>query len=121
MSENEADILSQIYAAITTEPTILTPPFVEELITKILPLAESDADNDTVEDAINLLYRQFKDVRDKIKLVRRKSRGFGNAEAEVIPGYEALTNNHPDIKKLEANFKKRIQPPSIPPAPDAKN
>lgn len=121
MNENEVDILSQIYAAITTAPAILTPPFIEELITKILPLAESGADNDTVEDAINRLYRQFKDVRDEIKALKHKDRGFGNAKPEVTPGYETLTNNHPDIKKLEANFKNRIQPPSIPPAPDAKN
>ena len=119
MNENEVDILSQIYAAITTAPTILTPPFIEELITKILPLAESDANNDTVENAINLLYRQFKDVRDKIKALKRKN--LDDAEPEVTPGYETLTNNYPNIKKLEANFKKRIQPPSIPPAPDAKN
>lgn len=119
MNENEADILSQIYAAITTEPTILTPPFVEELITKILPLAESDADNDTVEDAINLLYRQFKDVRDKIKALKRKN--LDDAEPEITPGYETITNNYPDIKKLEAHLKKRIETASIPPAPNAKN
>ncbi len=119
MNENEVDILSQIYAAITTAPAILTPPFVEELITKILPLAESDADNDTVEDAINLLYRQFKDVRDKIKALKRKN--LDDAESEVTPGYETVTNTYPDIKKLEANFKKRIQKALNPPASDAKN
>jgi hypothetical protein len=119
MNENEVNILSEIYAAITTAPAILTPPFIEELITKILPLAESGADNDTVEDAINVLYRQFKDVRDKIKALKRKN--LDDAESEVTPGYETLTNNYPDIKKLEANLKQRIQPPSIPPAPDAKN
>lgn len=119
MNENEVDILSQIYAAITTAPAILTPPFIEELITKILPLAESGADNDTVENAINVLYRQFKDVRDEIKALKRKN--LDDAEPEVTPGYETITNNYPDIKKLEAHLKKRIDKPSIPPAPNAKN
>jgi hypothetical protein len=116
---NEADILSQIYTAITTAPEILTPPFIEQLIADVLPLAESDADSDTVEDAINEIYRQFKDVRDKIKALKRKN--LDDAEAEIAPGYETIINNHPDIKKLETILKKRIQQVSNPPAPDAKN
>ena len=103
---NEVDILCQIYNAITTAPTILTPAFIEQLLTQILPLAESDADNDTVEEAINALYKQFREVRDKIKSVNRKN--LDDAEAEVTPGYETLINTYPDIKKLEASLKKRI-------------
>src|SRR4028119_2332181 len=109
---NEVDILSQIYNAITTAPTILTPAFIEQLLTQILPLAESDADNDTVEEAINSLYKQFREVRDKIKILNRKN--LDDAEAEVTPGYETLINTYPDIKKLErseklkASLKKRI-------------
>lgn len=116
---NEADILSQIYAAITTAPEILTPPFAEQLIARVLPLAESDADNDTVEDAINAIYRQFTDVRNQIKLVNRKS--LDDAEAEVTPGYDTLTNTYPDLKKLEAELKKRIQKALNSPTSDAKN
>jgi hypothetical protein len=112
-------ILSEMYNAITTAPAILTPPFVGQLLAKVLPLVESDADNDTVEDAINVLYRQFKDVRDKIKALKRKN--LDDAESEVTPGYETLTNTYPDIKKLEANLKKRIENDPNPPAPDAKN
>ncbi len=48
-------------------------------------------------------------------------KNLDDAEPEVTPGYETLTNTYPDIKKLEANLKKRIQTASIPPAPDAKN
>ena len=103
---NEVDILSQIYNAITTAPTILTPAFIEQLLTKILPLAESDADNDTVEEAINALYRQFREMRDKIKVLSRIN--LDDAKAEVTPGYETLINKYPDIKKLEARLKKRI-------------
>ena len=103
---NEVDILSQIYNAITTAPTILTPAFIEQLLTKILPLAESNADNDTVEEAINALYKQFREVRDKIKSLNRKN--LDDAEAEVTPGYETLINTYPDIKKLEAILKKRM-------------
>jgi hypothetical protein len=109
---NEVDILSQIYNAITTAPTILTPAFIEQLLTQILPLAESDADNDTVEEAINALYKQFREVRDKIKILNRKN--LDDAEAEVTPGYETVINTYPDIKKLEkleklkASLKKRI-------------
>ncbi|MEG4115624.1 MULTISPECIES: hypothetical protein [unclassified Microcoleus] len=103
---NEVDILSQIYNAITTAPTILTPAFIEQLLTQILPLAESGADNDTVEEAINALYRQFREVRDKIKSLIIKN--LDDAEAKVTPGYETLINTYPDIKKLEARLKKRI-------------
>ena len=103
---NEVDILSQIYNAITTAPTILTPAFLEQLLTKILPLAESGADNDTVEEAINALYKQFRELRNEIKILRRKN--LDDVEAEVTPGYETLINTYPDIKKLEASLKKRI-------------
>ena len=103
---NEVDILSQIYNAITTAPTILTPAFIEQLLTQILPLAESGADNDTVEEDINALYKQFREVRDKIKSLTIKN--LDNAEAKVTPGYETLINTYPDIKKLEASLKKRI-------------
>jgi hypothetical protein len=103
---NEVGILSQIYNAITTAPTILTPAFIEQLLTQILPLAESGADNDIVEEAINALYRQFTKVRDEIKILNIKK--FDDAEAEVTPGYETLINTYPDIKKLEASLKKRI-------------
>ena len=103
---NEVDILSQIYNAITTAPTILTPAFIEQLLTQILPLAESDADNDTVEEAINALYRQFRELRDKIKILSIKN--LDDAKAEVTSGYETLINKYPDIKKLEARLKKRI-------------
>ena len=113
---NEVDILSQIYNAITTAPTILTPAFIEQLLTQILPLAESGADNDTVEEAINALYKQFREVRDKIKSLTRTN--LDNAEAKATPGYETLINTYPDLKKLEkleekleklkASLKKRI-------------
>ena len=103
---SEVDILSQIYNAITTAPTILTPAFIEQLLTQILPLAESGADNDTVEEAINALYQQFIKVRDEIKILNTKN--LDDAEAEVTPGYETLINTYPDIKKLEASLKKRI-------------
>ncbi|MBE9164204.1 hypothetical protein [Tychonema sp. LEGE 06208] len=103
---NEVDILSQIYNAITTAPAILTPPFIERLLAEVLPLAESGADNDTVEDAINTLYKQFKDVRDAIKNLVRKN--LDDVEAEATPGYETIVNTYPDIKKLEASLKKRI-------------
>jgi hypothetical protein len=103
---NEVDILSQIYNAITTAPTILTPAFIEQLLTQILPLAESGADNDTVEEAINALYQQFREVRDQIKSLTIKN--LDGAEAKVTPGYETPINTYPDIKKLEAILKKRI-------------
>ena len=117
---NEVDILSQIYNAITTAPEILTPPFLEKLLTEILPLAESGADNDTVEEAINeKLYKQFTDVRNDIKGLKRKS--LDDAEAEVTPGYETVKNEYPDIEKLEANLKKRIKEASTISAADAKS
>jgi chaperonin cofactor prefoldin len=123
MSKNEADILSQIYTAITTAPEILTPPFVEGLLTEVLPLAESGADNDTVENSINLLYRQFKDVRDKIKALKRKN--LDDKKSKIIPGYDTPTNTSPDIdkelKRLEEKLKQRIDKNSITPASDAKN
>ena len=65
-------------------------------------LAESGADNNTVEDAINKLYREFKDIRDAIKLLTKKS--LDDVEAEVTPGYETAKNEYPDIEKLEANY-----------------
>lgn len=104
---NEVDILSQIYNAITTAPTILTPPFIERLLAEVLPLAESGADNYTVETAINKLYREFTKVRDEIKGLTRKN--LDDAEPEITPGYETVKNEYPDIEKLEANLKKRIQ------------
>jgi hypothetical protein len=116
---NEVDILFQIYNAITTAPAILTPPFIERLLAEVLPLAESGADNHTVEKAINKLYREFTKVRDDIKGLKRKN--LDDAEPEITPGYETVTNEYPDIEKLEANLKKRIQEASnISPA-DAKN
>ena len=45
-------------------------------------------------------------MRDKIKSVNRKN--LDDAEAEATPGYETLSNTYPDIKKLEAILKKRI-------------
>ncbi len=38
-------ILSEICNAITKAPEILTPPFIEELLKTVLPIAESDADD----------------------------------------------------------------------------
>ncbi|MCW6049587.1 hypothetical protein QUB60_04465 [Microcoleus sp. A2-C5] len=116
---NEVDILSQIYNAITTAPAIFTPPFIERLLAEVLPLAESGADNDTVEDAINKLYREFTKVRDDIKGLKRKN--LDDAEPEITPGYETVKNEYPDIEKLEANLKKRIQEASNISAADAKN
>ncbi|MEG5000231.1 hypothetical protein [Microcoleus sp. B4-D4] len=84
----------------------MTPPFIERLLAEVLPLAESGADNDTVEDAINTLYKQFKDVRDAIKNLVIKN--LDDVEAEATPGYETIVNTYPDIKKLEASLKKRI-------------
>jgi uncharacterized coiled-coil DUF342 family protein len=98
-------ILLEIYNAITTAPEILTPPFIEELLKTVLPLAESDADDKVVKEAINKLYRKFTEVRDRIGDVRKN---LDDAEAEVTPGYETLINTYPDIKKLEASLKKRI-------------
>ena len=98
-------ILLEIYNAITTAPEILTPPFIEELLKTVLPLAESDADDKVVKEAINKLYRNFTKVRDKIGDVTKNLDG---AEAKVTPGYETPINTYPDIKKLEAILKKRI-------------
>jgi predicted nucleic acid-binding Zn-ribbon protein len=104
---NQSAILSEIYTAITTAPEILVeaPDFTKQLITKILPLADSQADNDTVEEAINQLYRQFKNIRDQIKALHRKSLD----DAEPEPGYDTLTNEYPDIKDLKTELEKRIQ------------
>ena len=112
-------ILSEIYQAITTAPEILTPQFIKELLAQVLPLTESDADNDAVEDAINALYRQFKDIRNEIKALKRKS--FDDDEPEITPGYETLTNHYPDIKKLELSLKKRIDKDQKTSNTDAKN
>ncbi|MEG4285254.1 hypothetical protein QUB68_19175 [Microcoleus sp. A006_D1] len=98
-------ILLELYNAITTNPQILTPPFIEELLKTVLPLAESDADDKVVKQAINNLYRNFTEVRDLIGNVRKN---LDDAEAEITPGYETLINTYPDIKKLEASLKKRI-------------
>ena len=104
-------ILLEIYNAITTAPEILTPPFIEELLKTVLPLAESDADDKVVKEAINKLYRNFTEVRDRISDV---TKNLDEAKAEVTPGYETLINTYPDIKKLEkleklkASLKKRI-------------
>ena len=98
-------IFLEIYKAITTKPEILTPPFIEELLKTVLPLAESDADDKVVKEAINNLYRNFPEVRDRIGDVRKN---LDDAEAEVTPGYETLRNTYPDIKPLVASVKKRI-------------
>ena len=101
----KSEILWEIYKVITTAPEILTPPFIEELLKTVLPLAESDADDKVVKEAINKLYRNFTEVRDRIGDVRKN---LDDAKAEVTPGYETLINTYPDIKKLEASLKKRI-------------
>jgi len=101
----KSEILLEIYKVITTAPEILTPPFIEELLKTVLPLAESDADDKVVKEAINKLYRNFTEVRDRIGDVRIN---LDDAKAEVTPGYETLINTYPDIKKLEASLKKRI-------------
>jgi uncharacterized coiled-coil DUF342 family protein len=116
---SQADILCQIYGAITTAPEILTPPFIEQLLAKVLPLAESDVDNDAVEEAINELYRQFKDVRDKIKALKRKS--LDDYDAISTPGYETIINQYPNLNKLKESLKKRIKNNSNPTPPNAKN
>ncbi|MEG4323510.1 MULTISPECIES: hypothetical protein [unclassified Microcoleus] len=112
-------ILSEIYNAITKAPEILTPPFIEELLKTVWPIAESDAEDKVVKQAINKLYQNFPEVGELIANLTRKN--LDDAEPEVTPGYETVTNNYPDLKKLESNLKKRIQTASIPPAPDAKN
>ncbi|WP_449418547.1 hypothetical protein [Phormidium nigroviride] len=109
MMMNQSDILEQIYRVITTAPEILTPPFIEQLLIQVLPLAESDADNDTLEDAINALYRHFKDDREKIKALYRKS--LDSAQPEKNSDYPRLTNDDDVIKKLkklEASLQKRL-------------
>ena len=120
---NEVDILYQIYNAITTAPTILTPPFIEKLLTEILPLAESGADNETVEDAINeKLYKEFTKVRDAIKLLTRKNLDY--AEAESGEDYATVNNTYPNtkkLKKLKAELEKRIKEASTISPSDAKN
>lgn len=98
-------ILLELYNAITTAPQILTPPFIEELLKTVLPLAESDADDKVVKQAINNLYRNFTEVRDKIGASRKN---LDDVAAEATPGYETLVNTYPDIKKLEASLKTRI-------------
>ena len=45
-------------------------------------------------------------MRDQIKSLNTKN--LDDAEAKVTPGYETLINTYPDIKKLEASLKKRI-------------
>ena len=101
----KSEILLEIYKVITTAPEILTPPFIQELLETVLPLAESDADDTVVKEAINNLYRNFTEVRDRIRDV---TKNLDDAKAEVTPGYETLINTYPDIKKLEATLKKRI-------------
>lgn len=105
---NEFNVLSQIYAAITTAPELLAPPFIEQLLAKILPLAESSASNDTVEDAINALYRQFKEVRNKIKNKILCRANFGDTEETVLSDYRRLIDEYPDIEKLKTSLKDRI-------------
>jgi hypothetical protein len=110
----------EIYKAITTAPQVLTPPFIDELLKTVLPISESEADDKVVKQAINNLYQKFPAVRDQIKFLIAK-KNLDDAEAEIIPGYETLTNNYPDIKKLEASLKKRIKNNSNPTPPNAKN
>jgi hypothetical protein len=119
MMMNQPNILNQIYRVITTTPQIITEDFIEELLTTVLPVAESNVDNDTLENVINLVYCKFGDDRDKIKDLYRKS--FDDVEPETTTGYETLTNNYPDIKKLEVSLKKRIDQNSNPSNTDAKN
>jgi len=68
-------------------------------------LSRADADDKVVKEAINKLYRNFTEVRDRIGDVRKN---LDDAKAEVTPGYETLINTYPDIKPLVASFKKRI-------------
>jgi uncharacterized coiled-coil DUF342 family protein len=112
-------ILLEIYDAITEAPEILTSEFIDTLLKIVLPIAESDADNKAVTQAINNLYQDFPEVRDQIKKRHRKN--FDDAEPQISPGYETLTNNYPDIKKLEASLKKRLEKTTTTPKPDAKN
>ncbi|TAG93997.1 MAG: hypothetical protein EAZ18_10875 [Oscillatoriales cyanobacterium] len=84
-----------------------------------MPIAESDATDKAVKEAINKVYQNFPEVAEQIANLTRKN--LDDAEPEVTPGYETITNNYPDIKKLEAHLKKRIETALIPPAPNAKN
>ncbi|GEM_PF-1899257 len=111
-------ILSEIYTAITTASEILTPEFINELLDKVLPICDSDADDKAVKEEINKLYRNFPEVRDKIGNLFRKN--LDDYDATSTPGYETITNNYPDIKKLEASLKKRLNKNQHP-TPDAKN
>ena len=99
-------ILSEICNAITKYPKILTPPFIEELLKTVLPIAESDATDKAVKEAINKVYQKFSEVAEQIANLTRKN--LDDAKAEVAPGYETLITTYPDIKKLEAILKKRI-------------
>ena len=112
-------ILSEICNAITKAPEILTPPFIEELLKTVLPIAESDATDKAVKEAINRLYQNFPEVSEQI--ANLTSKNLDDAESELTPGYERVTNTYPNIKKLEANLRKRIHQASNPPASDAKN
>lgn len=118
---NQSIILSEIYTAITTAPEILVeaPDFTKQLITKILPLTNSDADNDTVEKAINQLYRQFEDVTDQIKALHRKN--LHKYKAKTHPDYKTIGNHFPEIEKLEKSLYQRIQQDSNISSSDAKN
>lgn len=116
---NQPNILNQIYRVITTSPQILTTDFIEELLNTVLPIAESNVDNDTLENVINLVYCKFTVDREKIKDLYRKS--FDDFEPEKTPVNETLTNNYPDIKKLELSLKKRIDKDSNTSNADAKN
>lgn len=118
---SQSTILSEIYTAITTAPKILVeaPDFTKQLITKILPLANSDADNDTVEDEINQLYLEFEDIRDQIKALHRKN--LHKYKAKTHPDYMTVKNNFPDIEKLEESLYQRIQQDSNISSSDAKN
>lgn len=110
MMMNQPDILNQIYRVITTSPQILTPDFIEELLTTVLPIAESNVDNDTLENVINLVYCKFRDDRNKIKDLYRKS--FDSAKPEKNPDYATLINQddaRERLKRLEASLQKRLK------------
>jgi len=112
-------ILLEIYNAITEAPEILTPEFIDALIKNVLPVAESDADDKVVKQAINHLYQDFPEVSVQISNMLRKS--FSNAKAEI--GDQTAGNTYPDnpgIDRLKASLKSRIQKASTLP-PNAKN
>lgn len=115
-------ILAEIYTAITTAPEILVeaPEFTKQLITKILPLANSDADNDTVKKAINQLYCQFEDVTEQIKAAFHR-KNLHKYKAKIHPDYMTVKNDFPDIEKLEKSLSQRIQQDSNTSSSDAKN